>query len=105
VHALAVLVGLAGLFLLDRLLPGPLATASQALAAVAGRRPMFRYGLRAAHAAAAGEAIFSSAAARHVTNHLTAARAAAPAPVFPALTTRDHGTPPERFGPSEWGSS
>ena len=46
--------------------------------------------LRAVHAAAAGEAIFSSAAAQHVTNHLTAARAAAPAPVFPALTTREH---------------
>jgi hypothetical protein len=36
VYALAVLVGLAGLFLLNRLLPGPLATASQALVAVAG---------------------------------------------------------------------
>lgn len=36
VYAFAVLLGLAGLFLLNRLLSGPLATASQALVAVSG---------------------------------------------------------------------
>jgi DNA-binding NarL/FixJ family response regulator len=48
--------------------------------------------LRAVHAAAAGEAIFSSAAARHLTNHISApGRAAAPAPAaFPGLTSREH---------------
>jgi DNA-binding NarL/FixJ family response regulator len=45
--------------------------------------------LRAVHAAAAGEAIFSSAAAQHVTDHLAGARRAA-APVFPGLTSREH---------------
>jgi DNA-binding NarL/FixJ family response regulator len=45
--------------------------------------------LRAVHAAAAGEAIFSSAAAQHVANHLAGARPA-PAPLFPALTSREH---------------
>ncbi|MCW6003462.1 response regulator transcription factor [Micromonospora sp. CPCC 205371] len=45
--------------------------------------------LRAVHAAAAGEAIFSSAAAQHVTNHLAGVRPA-PAPLFRALTSREH---------------
>jgi DNA-binding NarL/FixJ family response regulator len=47
--------------------------------------------LRAVHAAAAGEAIFGPAAARHLTDQLTAPRAAQPAGrAFPALTGREH---------------
>ena len=47
--------------------------------------------LRAVHAAAAGEAIFSATAAQHVTDHLTAPRpAAGPAVTVPGLTVREH---------------
>jgi DNA-binding NarL/FixJ family response regulator len=47
--------------------------------------------LRAVHAAAAGEAIFSATAAQHVADHLTAPRPpAGPAATFPGLTVREH---------------
>jgi DNA-binding NarL/FixJ family response regulator len=47
--------------------------------------------LRAVHAAAAGEAIFSATAAQHVADHLTTPRpVAGPAAAFPGLTGREH---------------
>ncbi len=47
--------------------------------------------LRAVHAAAAGEAIFSATAANHVAEHLAAPRAVAePAATFAGLTSREH---------------
>ncbi|WTW98411.1 response regulator transcription factor [Streptomycetaceae bacterium NBC_01309] len=48
--------------------------------------------LRAIRSAAAGTAVFSAAAARHVAEHLTAPRRPADpvSPVFPALTAREH---------------
>jgi DNA-binding NarL/FixJ family response regulator len=46
--------------------------------------------LRAVHAAAAGQSIFSAAAARHVAGHLAAGRPAAEPGAFPALTSREH---------------
>jgi DNA-binding NarL/FixJ family response regulator len=45
--------------------------------------------LRAVHAAAAGEAIFSPAAAQHLTAHLAAPRPAPARPAFHGLTSRE----------------
>ncbi|GIF69223.1 DNA-binding response regulator [Asanoa ishikariensis] len=46
--------------------------------------------LRAVHAAAAGEAIFSPAAAQHLAAHLTAPAATPARPSFHGLTGREH---------------
>ncbi|GIF47127.1 LuxR family two component transcriptional regulator [Asanoa ferruginea] len=46
--------------------------------------------LRAVHAAAAGEAIFSPAAAQHLAAHLAAPRPTPAWPAFPGLTAREH---------------